>query len=45
MKAFGLKRTYGDCRVIRAGWGRKIKVKLFVKSHKFGRVVSFKEFQ
>ncbi len=37
MKAFGGDRTYGKCRVTRAGWGKKILVRLFVKSKKAGR--------
>ena len=37
MKAYGAKRTYAKCRVIRAGFGRKIIVRLYVKNHKADR--------
>jgi hypothetical protein len=37
MKAFGSARTYSKCRVTRAGFGKKIRVALFVKSRKAGR--------
>jgi hypothetical protein len=37
MKAFGSKRTYHDCRVYRAGSGKKILFTTGVKSKKNGR--------
>lgn len=37
MKAFGSKRTYHDCRVYRAGNGKKILFTVGVKSRKSGR--------
>ena len=37
MKAFGSKRTYAKCRVTRAGLGKKILVRLTVKTRKSGR--------
>lgn len=37
MKAFGSRRTYAKCRVIRAGFGRKIAVRLCVKNRKTDR--------
>ena len=37
MKAFGSKRTYRDCRVYRAGNGKKILFTIGVKSKKSGR--------
>jgi hypothetical protein len=37
MKAFGSKRTYHDCRVYRAGYGKKILFTTGVKSRKHGR--------
>jgi hypothetical protein len=37
MKAFGSKRTYHDCRVYRAGNGKKILFTTGVKSKKSGR--------
>jgi hypothetical protein len=37
MKAFGSKRTYHECRVIRAGRGKKILFLVGVKSKKRGR--------
>jgi len=37
MKAFGSKRCYHDCRVYRAGFGKKILFTIGVKSRKSGR--------
>jgi hypothetical protein len=37
MKAYGNKRCLHDCRVYRAGDGRKIKYTVGVKSKKYGR--------
>lgn len=37
MKAFGSVRAYHKCRVTRAGFGKKIRVAIFVKSRKAGR--------
>lgn len=37
MKAFGSVRTYGKCRVLRAGFGRKIVVAIRVKNRKADR--------
>ena len=37
MKAFGSKRTYHDCRVYRAGLGKKTLFTIGVKSKKSGR--------
>jgi hypothetical protein len=37
MKAFGSVRTYHKCRVTRAGFGKKIRVAIFVKNRKAGR--------
>jgi hypothetical protein len=37
MKAFGSKRAYHDCRVYRAGNGKKILFTVGVKSKKAGR--------
>ena len=37
MKAFGSTRTYDKCRVFRAGFGKKIAVRVFVKNRKLGR--------
>jgi hypothetical protein len=37
MRAFGSKRTYHDCRVYRAGNGKKILFTVDVKSKKSGR--------
>jgi hypothetical protein len=31
MKPFGFDRSYGKCRVLRAGNGKKIRVAVFVK--------------
>ena len=39
MKPFGSVRTYHKCRVLRAGFGRKIAVQVFVKNRKAGRRV------
>jgi hypothetical protein len=41
MKAFGFDRTYAKCRVVRAGFGKKIKVKIFVKTKKRDRTINF----
>lgn len=37
MRAHGARRTYAKCRVIRAGFGKKIVVLLHVKNHKADR--------
>lgn len=37
MKAFGSVRCMRDCRVYRAGFGRKVSFTIGVKSKKFGR--------
>jgi hypothetical protein len=37
MKAFGSVRTYHKCRVTCAGFGKKIRVAIFVKNRKAGR--------
>jgi hypothetical protein len=37
MKPFGSVRTYSKCRVTRAGFGKKIRVAIFVKSRKASR--------
>ena len=39
MKPFGSKRTYAKCRVVQAGFGRKIKVRITVKSRKADRAI------
>ena len=37
MKAFGSRRTYARCIVVRAYDGAARKIKQHVKTHKFGR--------
>ena len=37
MRAFGSVRTYERCRVIRAGSGRKVTVKVYVKNRRRNR--------
>jgi hypothetical protein len=37
MKAFGSKRCLHDCRVVKAGNGKKIKFTVSVKNRKAGR--------
>jgi hypothetical protein len=37
MKAFGSVRTYSKCRVVRAGFGKKILVAITVKNRKRDR--------
>lgn len=40
MKAFGnVKRTYHDCRVYRAGSGKKILFTVGIKNRKAGRIL------
>lgn len=38
MLPYGSKRTYGDCRTTRRYGKKKIRVDVFVKNNKFGRV-------
>jgi hypothetical protein len=37
MKAYGFTRTYANCRVLRAGHGRKVSIAIWVKNRKAGR--------
>lgn len=44
MRAYGSKRCLHDCRVYRAGWGRKIRYTVGVKSNKHGRKFSIEPY-
>lgn len=47
MQMFGseVKRTYHECRVVAAGFGKKIKFTVGVKNRKIGRTTWVKEIQ